>query len=148
MQNEQGNNPMRQRLRPFAGILLLVAMTAAAYRPAMTAGFVWDDDTHVGVANVRTLGGIVKTWLDPRANQDYYPGSYTSWAIDYQLWGLDPLGYHLENILLHALNALLVWRILRRLAFFSLSFASISICRRSSSGHFADVRQCSSTRSR
>jgi len=116
MQNEQGNNPVRQRFRLFAGILMLLAMTAAAYRPAMTAGFVWDDDTHVGVANVRTLGGIVKTWLDPRANQDYYPGSYTSWAIDYQLWGLDPLGYHVENILLHALNAILVWRILRRLA--------------------------------
>ena len=40
---------------------------------------------------------------------------YTSYWIEYQLWGLAPLGYHLVNLLLHATAAILAWRLLLRL---------------------------------
>jgi protein O-mannosyl-transferase len=39
----------------------------------------------------------------------YQPLSWVSYAIDYRLWGLDPFGYHLTNLLLHAANAVLFW---------------------------------------
>jgi tetratricopeptide (TPR) repeat protein len=42
--------------------------------------------------------------------------TFSSFWVEYHLWGLHALGYHLVNVLLHALNAILVWRLLRRLS--------------------------------
>ena len=32
--------------------------------------------------------------------------------MEYQFWGLDPLGYHVDNVLLHTINAIILWRVL------------------------------------
>ena len=105
------------RGRTVAGAALLVALVVAAYRPALSAGYVWDDDVLLTAnANVRSLEGLGRTWTDPQANYDYYPLTHTSFWVEYHLWQLAPLGYHLDNILLHAAGAVLVWWILRRLA--------------------------------
>lgn len=45
----------------------------------------------------------------------YQPLAYVSWMCDFALWGADPRGYHLVNVLLHALNASLVYCLARRL---------------------------------
>ena len=95
----------------------LVILVVVSYLPALNCGYVWDDDLLLTVnPNVRTLEGLGRTWADPRANTDYYPLAHTSFWVEYHLWRLAPLGYHLDNILLHAANAVLVWLILRRLA--------------------------------
>ncbi len=105
------------RGRTAAGTVILVALVLAAYIPALSAGYVWDDDALLTAnPNVRSLEGLGRTWADPHANHDYYPLTHTTFWIEYHLWGLAPLGYHLDNILLHAANAVLVWLILRRLA--------------------------------
>lgn len=39
----------------------------------------------------------------------YQPLSWISYALDYQVWGLQPLGYHLTNLVLHAANAVVFW---------------------------------------
>ena len=89
-------------------------MTLAAYAPLWHAGFIWDDDAYV-TANrtLRSLDGLRQIWLEPGAVPQYYPLTFTSFWIEYHLWGLQPFGYHLVNVVLHALNALLVWRVLR-----------------------------------
>jgi tetratricopeptide (TPR) repeat protein len=52
---------------------------------------------------------VVKTY-------QYYPLVFTSLWIDHRLFGLDPMGYHVVNVLLHLANAGLVLLLARRLA--------------------------------
>jgi tetratricopeptide (TPR) repeat protein len=54
-------------------------------------------------------------WCQPTALQQYYPLSGTTFWLDYHLWGFWPLPYHVENVLLHAVSAVLFWQLLRRL---------------------------------
>lgn len=96
--------------------LLLVAMAVAAYMPVWSAGFIWDDPDYVTHnATLRTWRGLADIWFSPTATPQYYPLVHTSFWIEYHLWELSPLGYHLDNVLLHALNAILLWVVLRRL---------------------------------
>ena len=95
--------------------MLLVLLTVIAYVPALSAGYIWDDDTLL-TANpqVRTLEGLREIWTGEHC-RDYTPLTLTSFWAEWHLWGLEPMGYHAVNILLHALAALLLWRILERL---------------------------------
>jgi tetratricopeptide (TPR) repeat protein len=45
----------------------------------------------------------------------YFPLTYTTFRFEHLLFGLNPAGYHWFNLLLHSVNALLVWRLLWRL---------------------------------
>jgi hypothetical protein len=103
-------------LRKLAGAGLLVACTLLAYLPVYQAGFIWDDDAYVmSVEGVRDVSGLGRIWTEPRLFPQYYPLYYTTFWLEHQLWGLDPRGYHVVNVVLHACNALLFWRVLRRL---------------------------------
>ncbi|HLX68371.1 MAG TPA: tetratricopeptide repeat protein [Verrucomicrobiae bacterium] len=96
--------------------LLLVAVTLVAYLPALRNGFVWDDIDYVtGNPLLHSLKGLWQIWFMPGATPQYYPLTFTSLWVDYHLWQLHPLGYHLTNVLLQALDAILLWAILRRL---------------------------------
>lgn len=98
-----------------AGALIL--LTVVVYLPVVHCGFVWDDDQNVtNNLTLRSLLGLRLLWTNPLANQQYYPLTHTSFWIEYHLWQLKPLGYHVDNVLLHALSAILLWFILRRLS--------------------------------
>ncbi len=96
---------------------LLIALTLAFYIPAMHAGYIWDDDVYVQKNEaLRSAGGLWRIWFDLEASPQYYPLVYTSYWLEYHLWGDEPAGYHVVNILLHGLVAVLLWRFLKRLA--------------------------------
>ncbi len=102
--------------RPWLLALVLAVVTFAAYQPTWHAGFIWDDDSHVTKnLNLRSLHGLHQIWFEPLADQQYYPLQLTSFWIEYHLWGLQPFGYHAVNVLLHVLNALLLWMVLQQL---------------------------------
>src|SRR5947199_9026701 len=109
--------PTGDRARVVAAAMLLVALTLAAYAPALQAGFIWDDDSYV-TANptLQSPDGLRRIWLEPGAVPQYYPLTFTSLWLEYRLWGPEPTGYHVTNVVLHALAAILVWRVLARLA--------------------------------
>jgi tetratricopeptide (TPR) repeat protein len=96
--------------------LALAGFTFLAYQPVWHAGFIWDDDYNV--ANnmaLRSFDGLRRIWFELGATPQYYPLTHTSFWMEYRLWGLSPLGYHLVNVGLHALNSILVWLVLREL---------------------------------
>ena len=94
--------------------LLLVAVTVVAYTNVYRAGFIWDDDDYVTENPLLPAqDGLARIWTTTESPQ-YYPLVFTSFWLECRLWGLQPGGYHTVNVLLHALNAVLVWRLLRR----------------------------------
>lgn len=95
--------------------VLVVAATVLAYLPALRAGYIWDDDYYVTQnEHLRDLGGLWRIWV-PGATPQYYPMVFLTFWLEYRLWALEPFGYHLTNVLLHAANALLVARLAHRL---------------------------------
>lgn len=98
-------------------VAAIILLTLVAYLPAIRCGFIWDDDRYVTEnVTLRNLAGLGQIWFKPGATVQYYPLSFTTFWIEYHLWGLDPAGYHVTNILLQGLNAVLLWLVLRRLA--------------------------------
>jgi len=100
--------------RVFAVALFLV--TLAAYQPALSGKPIWDDDHHLTRPELRSSNGLSNIWTKLGTTQQYYPLTHTLFWIEYHLWGDAMPGYHLVNILLHFLSALLLVRTLRRLA--------------------------------
>jgi len=94
--------------------VLLVVLTVAAYWPALRGGFIWDDDFHL-TENPCIVGpmGFRAIWTTGSAV--YYPLVLTSFWIQHALWGLNPLFFHLVNVFMHALSAVLLWRVLLQL---------------------------------
>ncbi len=97
-----------------AGLALVLAVVLT-YAPAWRAGFIWDDDVYVTDNWLLTApGGLQKIWFSLDSPSQYFPLVYTSFRFERHLWGLNPAGYHCVNILLHSLNAVLLWRLLRK----------------------------------
>src|SRR5262249_48989468 len=87
------------------GLLLLVF---AVYWPALRGEFIWDD------ALVIQKNPLVQGWLRPHSIwfQTGFPLSMLAFWLEWLCWGKNPAGYHAVNILLHAVSAFLIWRVL------------------------------------
>ncbi len=98
--------------------LLLGAVTIALYSPAIGYRFinVWDDRDYV-TANVHVHRGLAWntfTWAFTSTEAgNWHPLTWLSHALDYQLFALNPAGHHFDNVLLHSLNAVLLFLVLQ-----------------------------------
>ncbi len=104
----------------FWGGFSLIGMVFLAYLPALGAGYIWDDGAVTENRLLLSASGLWKLWSDPSKEtnpyeEHYWPLTYTTFWLENRLWGLHPSAHHLINVGLHALNAALFWRVLRRL---------------------------------
>lgn len=103
---------------PLAPGLIAAAITFLVYLPAIWGGFVnWDDQRYVYESGlIRSIDfAFIKTIFTTIQVSNWHPLTMLSYAIDYALWGLNPLGYHLENNILHAVNTFLAGLLAARL---------------------------------
>ncbi|PYN98723.1 MAG: hypothetical protein DMD91_14710 [Candidatus Rokuibacteriota bacterium] len=99
-----------------AGVVFVV--TIAAFLPALGNGFVlWDDERNfLDNPHYRGLGATQIAWMFTTFLSGLYiPVTWLTLGLDYALWGMNPAGYHLSSLVLHALTAVVVYRIARRL---------------------------------
>ena len=104
-----------------AGYFLAVFVALMAlfvYLPSLQNGFVtWDDNNYIyRNPDIQSLNYTFLKWafLDFHIS-NWHPFTWISHAIDYAVWGLFPLGHHLTNIVLHAINSFLVVLLIIRL---------------------------------
>lgn len=95
---------------------LIFLLAGLAYLPAISGGFIWDDNGHVTRADLQSLPGLSRIWFEIGATQQYYPVLHSAFWLEHRAWGDAPAGYHILNILLHATAASLFGVLLRRLA--------------------------------
>jgi len=99
--------------------VLLVLVTLAVYWPATRGGFIAYDDNLLVTENPQvqkglTLEGMELAWFNP-VNCLWHPLTVMSHMLDCQLFGLNPWGHHLTSVLLHGLNAGLVFALLQQM---------------------------------
>lgn len=105
--------------RPILLGALLFLVVAGVFLPAVTHDFITYDDPVYVTENAHVTGGLtwenVKWALRSTEASNWHPLTWISHMADCQLYGLHPWGHHLTNVLLHALNALLLFMALRKM---------------------------------
>lgn len=120
MNSQQNSAVLNTNIRWHAvAAMAIIALTFLTYASTLRHGFLfnWDDYDYVvnnQVIHELSLSNIKAVF------SSYYIGNYAplhliSYMLDYQLWGLNPTGYHFGNVLLHALNGVLIYRLFIKL---------------------------------
>ncbi len=81
----------------------------------------WDDDLNfLNNVHYRGLGWTQIHWMFTNLLGHYIPLTWLTLGLDFVLWGMNPAGYHLTNLLLHCANAIVFYFVGRRLCWFWL----------------------------
>ena len=104
------------KMRTALFCVLLAAATIALYSPVVGHSFVVFDDHDYVVANSHIHAGLKWSTLrwafTTTAAANWHPLTWLSHALDYQLFAMNPAGHHLDSVLMHALNAVLLFLLL------------------------------------
>ena len=96
--------------------VLLGAGTIALYLPAMANSFVVFDDRDYVTSNPYVRSGLswstIKWAFTSTVAANWHPLTWLSHALDCQLFGLNPSGHHFDSVLIHAINAVLLFLLL------------------------------------
>ncbi len=85
---------------------LVAAATFLVYLRTLRNGFVnWDDGRYVyDNTHIHSFNAAFLKWASGFYFANWHPLTLVSYAMDYAIWGADPVGYHLTNIILHSAN--------------------------------------------
>lgn len=119
-------------LRPAwrAAPLALALVTAVVFAPVLRAGFVdWDDPINfLENPYYRGLGWRQLRWmLTANVMGHWIPVTWLTLGADFAVWGMNPFGYHLTNLLLHSASAALFYFVSQRLLRLAMPAASPGI---------------------
>jgi tetratricopeptide (TPR) repeat protein len=97
----------------------LCALTLAVFLPVLDHAWLnYDDDIYI-TNNSDLLRGLTRdgvAWaFSTFHGANWFPLTWLSWMLDYEIHGLDPAGFHATGLALHALGALLLFLALSRL---------------------------------
>ncbi|MGZ5566369.1 MAG: tetratricopeptide repeat protein [Limisphaerales bacterium] len=95
--------------------MLIFVAVMVVYWPVYSAGFIWDDN--VMLTNSPTMRGPFLAIWTGASGVDFFPVTYSSFWIEWRLWGMNPVGYHVINVLLHAISCVVLWRVFGHLRF-------------------------------
>ena len=97
------------------GAALIALLAMVAYWPSIRGGFLFDDDVLLTEnALIKSPLGFLHCWYTTH-QPDYVPLTSSTLWIEWRLWGMNPLGYRVTNLLLHIGACLLIWKLLRML---------------------------------
>ena len=107
--------PAQRSHRVYLGMVALAVLAWLIYFPILNNGLVSDDRFYVSdTSQLADWQGLLDTWFKFGATVQYYPLVHTFLWVQYQLWGEQPVGYHVVGVWVHVLVALL-WRLLANL---------------------------------
>ncbi|HYV57253.1 MAG TPA: hypothetical protein VE911_06905, partial [Candidatus Nitrosopolaris sp.] len=98
--------------------LALVLAVFAAFLPTLASEFVaWDDDLNFTEnPYYRGLSPSHLRWMLTTLHGGHYqPLSWITLGLDYVVWSMNPVGYHLTNLVIHAANAVLCYHVIAAL---------------------------------
>ncbi len=95
---------------------MIASLALLVYLPALRGDFVLDDDLLLTKnALVKAPDGLFRVWYTT-AQPDYVPLTSSTLWIEWRLWGMNSMGYHVTNLVLHIAATFLIWAILRQLS--------------------------------
>ena len=99
--------------------LFLMVVTFSAYSQVLDNGFLNFDDNHYVTENRHITNGLTRedviwAFTQPYAS-NWHPLTWLSHMLDFEIYGLDPSGHHLTNLLLHIANTLLLFWVLLKM---------------------------------
>ncbi len=103
-------------------VFLLLSVTVLTFSNTFGNGFVWDDNDIIvhneinrDPSNIGSLFRCADSTTTGNQTTYYRPLNRLTYVLDYQLFGLNPIGYHVENLLLHLAGVLLLFLLARKL---------------------------------
>jgi tetratricopeptide (TPR) repeat protein len=104
------------RFKTFIGVAIIVVAAVFSYLPSMSGGFLVDDEgLLIGNTLILSPHGLYRFWCTTEP-LDYWPVFNTAFWLEWRLWGMNPIGYHVTNLILHIAATLLIWIILRKMS--------------------------------
>jgi tetratricopeptide (TPR) repeat protein len=100
---------------PVAPYLVLLAIVAVVFANSLGHEFVWDDQIYLLNKPVYRTIDLSRIFGSLVNDLEYLPIRDLSYAIDWAIWGRNPFGFHLTNLLIYAVTVLLVYRLTARL---------------------------------
>ena len=101
----------RYNFKIWAVAFLVALLTILVYLPALQNGFVnWDDPQYIYEnPEIKSIDFKSLKWMFTTFDvSNWHPLTWLSHAVDYAIWGLNPMGHHLTSIIFHGLNTFLV----------------------------------------